>query len=93
MKLTSIILYLNLLLVTSLSGQKSYAESLQKCMKLDFIESQNCMLGKEIPAFEATTLNERVINNASLKNKVVVINFWFIACPPCIAELGGLNEV
>ena len=29
----------------------------------------------------------------SLKGKVVVMNFWFINCKPCVAEIPDLNEL
>ncbi|MGK0324190.1 MAG: thiol-disulfide isomerase/thioredoxin, partial [Psychroserpens sp.] len=29
----------------------------------------------------------------SLKGKVVVINFWFINCKPCVAEIPDLNKL
>ena len=28
-----------------------------------------------------------------LKGKIIVINFWFIGCHPCIAELPALNKL
>ena len=33
------------------------------------------------------------INNDSLKGKVVLINFWFEGCHPCLAEFDALNEL
>lgn len=32
-------------------------------------------------------------NLKELKGKIVVLNFWFINCPPCRAEIPHLNEV
>lgn len=29
----------------------------------------------------------------SLKGKVVIMNFWFIQCKPCVAEIPNLNEL
>jgi peroxiredoxin len=50
------------------------------------------ILGKPFPAF--TAVNEHsTINNDSLKGKVVLINFWFEGCHPCLAEFGALNEL
>lgn len=31
------------------------------------------------------------INYDSLANKVILLDFWFLACPPCIVELPGLE--
>jgi len=35
--------------------------------------------------------NGDTINYSSFKDKVVLVNFWFLACPPCIVELSGLE--
>jgi len=35
--------------------------------------------------------NGNVVNYLSFEDKVVLVNFWFLACPPCIVELSGLD--
>jgi len=42
---------------------------------------------------ESSFINQNgdTINYSSFKNKVVLVNFWFLACPPCIVELSGLE--
>ena len=50
---------------------------------------------------DGTTLNGLVIEDIdgnihtleSLKGKVVLMNFWFIHCKPCVAEIPDLNEL
>jgi len=50
------------------------------------------IVGKPFSTF--TAINEQGrINNDSLKGKVVLINFWFEGCHPCLAEFGALNEL
>jgi len=49
--------------------------------------------GKEAPVFEMADINGNNISSISSKGKVVVLNFWFAACKPCIAEIPELNEV
>ena len=49
-------------------------------------------IGKAFPIFTAN-FNGHSITKDSLKGKVVFINFWFEACPPCVAELSALNEL
>lgn len=93
MKRTAIILNLHLFLLCTIFGQSSYERSWQECQKLGYYESQQCMIGSETPWFEGTTISDRVINRVTVKDKVAVIHFWYMACPPCIAELGGLNDV
>lgn len=48
---------------------------------------------KPLPSFSLKTLDGKVINNESLKGKVVMINFWSITCGPCIVEMPELNEL
>ena len=48
---------------------------------------------KEAPRILATTLDGVEVDMATLKGKVVVLNFWFIGCKPCIQEMPELNEL
>jgi peroxiredoxin len=40
-----------------------------------------------------TDINGNTIKISDLKGKVVVINFWFIACKPCTMEIPELNHI
>lgn len=57
-----------------------------------FREKARQSIGKDFPQFKAV-FNGKLISNDSLRGKVVFINFWFKACPPCIAEMPALNEL
>ncbi|ALR30569.1 hypothetical protein ATE47_08520 [Chryseobacterium sp. IHB B 17019] len=48
---------------------------------------------KAAPSFTLTDLNKKKYNLNSLKGKVVVINFWFTTCAPCLAEMPELNKL
>jgi len=74
-------------------GQEEYTEALKVCQKLDYFESIECMLGKQIFDFEGETVNGDLLSIKKLKGEVVVVNLWFTSCPPCVAELKGLNEI
>jgi thiol-disulfide isomerase/thioredoxin len=37
--------------------------------------------------------NDTVISLSSLKGKIVFINFWAPWCPPCLAEMPGINNL
>ena len=50
-------------------------------------------MNKQSPDFKVTTIEGKTYSSKDLKNKVVVINFWFMACAPCIRELPELNKV
>jgi len=45
------------------------------------------------PRFEAFDLQNQFVSLDNYKDKVVVIKFWFAACPPCIKEIPKLNNV
>ncbi|WP_069677453.1 TlpA family protein disulfide reductase [Formosa sp. Hel1_33_131] len=51
------------------------------------------IIGKPAPNFKMTDLNGNEISSETTKGKVVVLNFWFVSCKPCIAEIPELNEV
>ena len=43
------------------------------------------------PAFSVTSLKGEKLELAALRGKVVVMNFWFTGCAPCVAEFSELN--
>lgn len=49
--------------------------------------------GITVPYFNMIDRDGNVIKTDNTKGKVVVFNFWFASCPPCIAEIPELNEV
>lgn len=38
-------------------------------------------------------INGKVVDLASLKGKVVFLNFWATWCPPCLAEMPSINKL
>jgi peroxiredoxin len=49
--------------------------------------------GSPAPDFDVRSLDALPLKLSELAGKVVILNFWFIACPPCRFELPGLNRV
>lgn len=49
-------------------------------------------IGQQMPSFTVTDLDGTRINIASLKGKVVLVNFWATWCTPCLAELPRLEK-
>ncbi len=45
---------------------------------------------KEVPNLTFTTIDGKAMNMASLKGKIVVVNFWATYCPGCIEEMPDL---
>lgn len=48
---------------------------------------------KPVPQFSTTTIDGANVDNAGLRGKVTVVDFWFIGCPPCRAERPKLNDI
>lgn len=53
----------------------------------------NDLLGCKVPDFTVKSIKGEEFSMDKLKGKVVVINFWFTTCAPCIGELPGLNKL
>ncbi|WP_299885031.1 peroxiredoxin [uncultured Lacinutrix sp.] len=49
--------------------------------------------GEKALDFLVTDMNGNNIKLSRLKGKVVVLNFWFTKCPPCIQEMPSLNKL
>jgi peroxiredoxin len=50
--------------------------------------------GKPIaPAFTLTSVDGEKFDSSALRGKVVVLNFWFTGCEPCVAEFSKLNAL
>jgi peroxiredoxin len=54
---------------------------------------QDCVLEKQVPDIRLTTVAGKTVSMKDLRGKIVVLNFWFIECYPCIAELPALNRL
>jgi len=51
------------------------------------------LLGKEAIAFTGKDINGNEVDLASLQGKIIVMNFWFVECKPCVMEMPELNEL
>ena len=56
-------------------------------------ESAFFTTGEKIESFNARDINGNKIKLKDLEGKVVVLNFWFIGCPPCRKEIPELNNI
>ena len=83
MKIMKAILALAMALLLALGAASALAEG-------DTMENNSMMF----PAFEGMDLDGNPVTSELFKeNSVTVVNFWFSACAPCIAELGELNAL
>jgi cytochrome c biogenesis protein CcmG, thiol:disulfide interchange protein DsbE len=84
-----------ILMATLCYGQSTDSE--KNTMTADsflvLMEKKNSdFINKPFPQFSVSA-NNKECSNSTLKGKVVFINFWFAACPPCIAEMDELNKL
>lgn len=56
-------------------------------------ESKTAASEAGLPAGKVKTLEGQTLDLASLRGKVVVLNFFSIGCAPCIAEMPDLNKL
>jgi thiol-disulfide isomerase/thioredoxin len=55
--------------------------------------TKNDMVGKSAKPFSVKDMNGNTYSLVDLKGKVVVLNFWFVECAPCIKEMPELNNL
>lgn len=55
--------------------------------------NKDSLFGKPFINFEGTLLDGKKFNLSEHKGKVVLLNFWFIGCPPCMGEVPDINEL
>ena len=68
-----------------------YAKTLENAPKPK--ESIYFRTGSKFSHFKTSDINGDKINTKSLAGKIIVLNFWFIKCPPCVKEMPDLNEI
>ena len=56
-------------------------------------EFRNELDGSKIGELNLEDLNGEKFNLENLKGKVIVLNFWFTQCKPCVAEFPQLNNL
>lgn len=68
--------------------EKEIIESMEIQMNGD-----NENIGKDAIPFTASDINGNEYTLSYLKGKIIVMNFWFIECKPCLIEIPELNEL
>lgn len=51
------------------------------------------MIGEKAIPFKAVDIGGNVVSSKTLEGKVIVLNFWFVGCAPCIHEMPELNRL
>lgn len=106
MKIKNFFLLIIIFIFSLSSSAQTYDEQYKICSeslsKLTFVDSlyfdkakkrDSCMLRVQAPNFKATTLENEIIELSKLKEEVIVLNFWFTGCQPCIEEMSGFNKL
>jgi len=93
--ITVAVMAIALLITSNAHAQNEYDTALANCPKdnLLSIATSGCLVGVKAPDFTAKTVDGKNIRLTDLKGKVVVLNFWFIACAPCHAEAPALKKI
>ena len=71
---------------------KKEKEQMQNAMQAND-PNANFVAGQMAKDFTAYDINENKITLKNLKGKIVVMNFWFPECKPCIEEMPALNKL
>lgn len=71
---------------------KGSMDDIMKEMEQRKITLQN-LIGCEAPDLTLQAVDGQEIDFQKLKGQVVVLNFWLLTCPPCLAEIPQLNEL
>lgn len=74
-----------------------YSQTRLRTETIEEMDSLMCPQGyaaidKPYMAFKLNNGN-KIVDNKSLNGKIVLINFWFEGCHPCMAEMNALNEI
>lgn len=58
----------------------------------DMLQSQS-LEGQKAKDFKFKDISGTAYSLKALKGKVIVLNFWFVECKPCVMEIPELNEL
>jgi peroxiredoxin len=71
--------------------EKAMMLKMQSGMGMD--QEKSAFIGTEAFDFTLEDMKGKKIKLSQLKGKVVVLNFWFVECKPCVMEIPELNEL
>jgi cytochrome c biogenesis protein CcmG, thiol:disulfide interchange protein DsbE len=80
-------------LIPEIISEKQNGDSIIYSVDFHIRTTNNKMIGKALPDFTFKDIDGKVVKLADLKGKPIILNLWFIECPPCIAEMPTLNAI
>ncbi|WP_461139651.1 peroxiredoxin family protein [Spirosoma pomorum] len=77
------------------SGPNQSSDSFSTYQKLQNAYNTwgECIQGIKAPLSSFRTLDGKAYDSTSLSGKIIVVNFWFVGCAPCRAEMPALNKL
>ncbi|MDB2385436.1 redoxin domain-containing protein [Polaribacter sp.] len=72
--------------------QKKYVTEMEE-KRTERKISESEKIDTEAPDFSARSMSGKKFKTKDLKDKILVINFWFVNCPPCKKEIPQLNKL
>lgn len=51
------------------------------------------MKGEKFPSFQLKTIDGKTYDSEELQGKILLFNFWFTTCRPCVEELPDINAL
>jgi thiol-disulfide isomerase/thioredoxin len=83
------------IIITKAVSEKEQKERNKKFFKLqkDNEKFKRNLKGSTIEKLDLTDLEGNQYSLESLKGKIIVLNFWFTSCAPCIKEMPDLNKM
>jgi len=82
-----------ILLGTKFYGQNGVDTIAKRGIDIYASASKDSLNGKSFIDFETQMLNGQKFKLSEHKGKVILLNFWFISCPPCLGEISDINKV
>ena len=83
------------IIITKAVSEKEQKERNKKFYKLqkDDKKFKRSLRGSTVEKLDLTDIDGNQYSLESLKGKIIVLNFWFTNCAPCIKEMPDLNKM
>ena len=70
--------------------EKAQMNEMQARM-MDSDQEKSTLIGKDAIPFSVRDILGNSYSSKELKGKIIVVNFWFVECKPCVMEIPELN--